>query len=152
MKKYIAPVLWILAFQVIAGGIGYITSQNMGWYDTLEKSALTPPDIAFPIMWTSLYIMLALAGWMMWQVRKTADEAHRIFWMQMFLNWGWSFVFFGFHLVFIAMLWIVVLLVTMLVFVVKVWDQQRIAAYLVIPTILWGCFATYLNYAIWILN
>ena len=153
MKKYLAPALWIVAFQAIAGVIGYVTRDNMDWYDTLAKSVLTPPDIAFPIVWTILYVLLALAGWMMWSYRKTHGEAFRLYWMQMLLNWGWSFVFFAAHLVFIGFLWILALNVAMAAFMAVAWrDGLKKPALLVLPTFLWGSFAAYLNYAIWVLN
>lgn len=153
MKKYRAPALWIIGFQLISWLIGMVTRENMGWYDTLAKSPLNPPDIAFPIVWTILYILLALAGWQAWEKRKQDEGTpFRLFWMQMFLNWGWSFIFFGFQLVALGFVWIVALLGAMLIFVISAWKNQRLAAYLVIPTMLWGCFAAYLNYSIWMLN
>jgi len=152
--KYIAPALWILVFQLIGIGIGVITSSNMDWYDGLEKSPLNPPDFVFPVVWSLLYVMLALAGWLAWSNRKTTDgaQAHNLFWMQMFLNWGWSFVFFELQLVFVGFLWIMGLLLAMLAFIVSAWRVDRRASMLVIPTVIWGSFAACLNVAIWILN
>lgn len=153
MQKIIQPALWILGYQAIAYGIGMSTRANMGWYDTLEKSTLNPPDIAFPIVWTILYVLLALAGWTIWQGRKTAPKAFVAYWVQMALNWGWSFVFFVGHLVFIGFVWIVLLDIAMLVFIVMAWKaDMKPAALLVLPTLLWGSFAGYLNYMIWVLN
>lgn len=154
MKRFISPVLWIVAFQLIGWGIGMLTRQNMEWYHTLEKSVLNPPDIVFPIVWGSLYALLALAGWLIWQVREFAEgaQANNLFWMQMFLNWGWTFVFFEYHLILLGFVWIVALLVAMAAFMVSAWKIERRAAVLVVPTVLWGCFAAYLNYSIWILN
>lgn len=154
MKKLIQPALWIIAFQAIAGLIGMSTKNNMGWYDTLEKSTLNPPDIAFPIVWTLLYIMLALAGWLMWQHRKNKQTtiAFNLYWLQMLLNWAWSFVFFEFHLIALGFFWILALNLAMLAFIIKAWSIQKLAALLVLPTLIWGSFAAYLNYMIWILN
>ena len=152
-SSFVKPAVWIIAFQLIAMLIGVVTRDGMGWYDMLAKSSLNPPDIVFPIVWTILYIMLALAGWQAWENRKLDQGTpFRLFWMQMFLNWGWSFIFFGFQLVALGFIWIVALLGVMLAFVFFAWKHQRLAAYLVIPTMLWGCFAAHLNYAIWTLN
>ncbi len=155
MKKYITPVLWIIFYQLIGGGLGFLTSRNIpAWYEGLEKAAVNPPDIAFSIVWPSLYVMLALAGWLMWRDRK--EEAAKIpfvlYWVQMLLNWAWTFVFFEFKLVALGFFWIVALDITMLAFVIAAWKNHRIAALLLIPTILWGSFAAYLNYSIWVLN
>ena len=155
MSKYTAPILWIFAFQLIGGGLGFLTSRNIPeWYDGLNKSALNPPDITFSIVWPILYVMLALAGWLMWRDRKKegAQTPHNLFWMNMFLNWGWSFVFFEFKLIAIGFFWIVTLILTMASFIAYAWQNHRIAAFLVAPTLLWGCFAAYLNYSIWVLN
>lgn len=154
MKKYLPPLLWIFAYLAISVGIGHLTRMNMGWYETLEKSALTPPNIVFPIVWTGLYILLALAGWQVWSRRKQDPSGTilNLYSMQMFLNWGWSFVFFEFHQVLIGFLWIATLDFAMLSFIIYAWKANRPAALLVAPTLLWGCFAAYLNYAIWALN
>ena len=153
MNKYVQPALWIIAYQAISYGIGVVTRENMGWYDSLEKSSLNPPDIAFPIVWTILYVLLALAGWKMWQVRKTAPIAFAAYWVQMLLNWGWSFVFFAAHLVLAGFIWIVIFDLAMLAFIVLAWKANlKLPALLVLPTLLWGSFAGYLNYSIWVLN
>ena len=154
MQKLIAPILWILGFQAVSGLIGYTTSSNMGWYEGLEKSSLTPPDIAFPIVWTSLYVLLALAGWLVWKKRNDEDfrPAFIAYWVQMALNWGWSFVFFAAHLVVVGFFWILALNLAMIVFIFLAWKHSRAAAILVLPTVIWGSFAAYLNLMIWILN
>ena len=154
MKNILSPLLWIVAFQLIGGAIGFYTNSNMEWYDGLEKSALTPPGYVFGIVWPILYVMLALAGWRMWTQCKdpSAYTPFRLFWVQMLLNWGWSFVFFKFHQIELGFAWIIALLIAMLAFVISAWKNFRLAALLVVPTILWGCFASYLNLMIWILN
>ena len=155
MKKYLAPALWIVAYQLIGGLLGFLTSRNIeSWYQGLEKASLNPPEYAFGIVWPILYVMLAIAGWLMWRDRKSAgvQTPLNLYWMQMFLNWGWSFVFFEFHLIGLGFLWIVTLNFTMLAFVISAWKDHRRAALLVVPTILWGSFAAYLNYSIWALN
>ena len=151
MKKYIPPLLWVIAFQIVSALIGMSTSANMGWYDTLEKSALTPPDITFPIVWTTLYIMLALAGWLIW---KNHDKTLKtLFAAQMLLNWGWSFIFFKFHLITLCFFWIVALNILMATLIIMLWKKPlKAPALLILPTLLWGSFAAYLNYQIWALN
>ena len=98
--------------------------------------------------------MLALAGWLVWKKRKDDNftVAFRLYWAQMVLNWGWSFVFFAAHLVVFGFFWIVALNLVMLGFIIAAWNQSRVAALLVLPTVIWGSFAAYLNFTIWILN
>lgn len=154
MKKYILPFLWIATFQVISGAIGYFTQANMGWYQGLEKSSLTPPDITFPIVWTTLYVLLAIAAWQVWRDfrRDGMRLAFALFWAQMLMNWAWSFVFFEFHLIAAGFYWICALNITMLIYIAAQWGHNRLAAILVMPTVLWGSFAAYLNYTIMVLN
>ncbi|MEZ5813969.1 MAG: TspO/MBR family protein [Alphaproteobacteria bacterium] len=155
MKKYIAPVLWIVGFQLVGGGLGFLTSRNIEpWYDGLNKAALNPPDYVFGLVWPILYVMLALTGWLMWRDRRL-EGAHmplNLYWMQMFFNWGWTFIFFEFKLVLLGFFWILTLNFTMLCFIIYAWKNHRVAALLALPTLFWGCFAAYLNYAIWVLN
>jgi benzodiazapine receptor len=154
MKKYLQPLAWIAAFQAISAAIGMITNSNMEWYQSLARSALTPPNIVFPIVWSTLYVMLALAGYLMWRVRKLPEArvAFILFWVQMLMNWAWSFVFFEFKAIELGYYWIVALNVLMLIFIISALKIAPKAALLVVPTLLWGCFAAYLNYMIWILN
>jgi benzodiazapine receptor len=154
VRRYIVPLIWALAYLSISSVIGFVTRQNMNWYGTLEKASLTPPDIAFPIVWTGLYVLLALAGWRVWQRRKEPDfrPAFYLYWIQIIMNWGWSFVFFQAHFIAIGFFWIVVLDFLMIAFISFAWKTDRAAALLVLPTVLWGSFAAYLNYSIWILN
>ena len=153
-KCLIAPALWIAAFQAIGYALGMLTRSNMEWYHTLEKAALNPPDFVFPVVWSMLYVLLALAGWLMWNHRndKDAGSAFRIYWMQMALNWGWTVVFFEWKFIDIATAWIAVLVFAMIAFMISAWKISRPAALLVLPTILWASFAGYLNYMIWQLN
>lgn len=155
MQKFLKPALWIIGFQIISAMIGMVTQSGMPWYDTLEKSDLTPPDIAFPIVWTGLYVMLALAGYYVWNYAKTHGKDSKIFvlfWVQMLMNWGWSFVFFGLQMVFPALIWICALNLMMLALIIIAYRPLRIVSWLILPTLIWGCFAGYLNYMIWVLN
>lgn len=154
IKKYTAPALWIIAFQIVGSAIGYFTASNMDWYDTLTKSPLTPPDIAFPIAWTSLYIMLALCGWKVWDgfSLPNGKTVFLLFWAVMPLNWAWSFIFFEFQMIAAGFWWIIAMNISMIAFIAVAWANNRVAALLMVPTLLWCSFAAYLNYSIWILN
>lgn len=154
MKKFIAPALWIVAFQLVSGVIGYFTASNMDWYNTLEKSSFTPPDIVFPVVWTTLYVLLAIAAYLVWEDyrRDGMRPAFVLFWMHMFMNWTWSFVFFEFQIIALGFYWICGLNFLMIAYILVQWRTNKIAASLVIPTVLWGSFAGYLNYQIMVLN
>lgn len=159
MKKYISPTLiqpalWVIAFQIIGALIGMTTSGNMEWYDALNQSSLTPPDIAFGIVWSLLYVSLALCGWLTWEraSKPRGLPVFMLYWLVMPLNWMWSFIFFEFHLVAIGFFWILALNASMIAFIAAAWAHNRAAAWLMVPTLIWCSFAAYLNYAIWVLN
>lgn len=155
MKQFIKPALWIIGFQAISALIGMVTRSGMPWYQTLEKSSLTPPDLAFPIVWTILYVMLALAAYRVWEYARTHGKntpVFLLFWAQMLMNWGWSFIFFGLQMAQAGFIWICVLNILMAGFIAISWKPLKSAAIFVFPTLLWGCFAAYLNYMIWALN
>ena len=154
LKKYFPAGFWVVGFQLVSAFIGMTTARNMGWYQTLEKSELTPPEIAFPIVWTSLYILLAVAAWMVWGEFKQRgiNKAFILFWIQMLLNWAWSFVFFEFQMIELGFYWICALNLTMVAYISVQWRTNKNAALLVAPTVLWASFAAYLNYSIMVMN
>jgi len=149
--KIVGLVLWIVAFELISMTIGMMTQNNVdGWYATLKAPPFTPPNIAFPIMWTILYAMIAAAGWYIWRHRD--NRLLSVFMLYMLLNWSWSFVFFGMQQLFAGFLWILAINVLSLALVVMSWKRLRIAALLMIPPTLWTLFAAYLNGGYWYLN
>lgn len=125
------------------------------WYLSLNKPGFNPPNWVFAPVWTVLYTMMGVAAGLVWAKGfyhiwvKTALY-HFVF--QLLLNGLWSIVFFGFKNPFWALLIILTLLVFIL-FTIK-WFKvvSRPAAYLLMPYLLWVCFATALNYKIWELN
>ena len=154
IKKYTRPAIWIAVFLVISYVIGMFTRGNMGWYDTLGKSSLTPPDIVFPIVWSSLYVLLALCGWRVWEgfSRPNGKTVFLLYWLIMPLTWAWSFIFFEFQMVAPGFFWIMALNAAMIAFIAAAWAHNRAASLLMAPTLIWCSFAAYLNYTIWVLN
>ena len=87
------------------------------WYAALVKPALTPPDWIFPVVWTVLYAMIAVAGWLLWRHRNADPSGLLIvgLWvLQLALNAAWSWIFFGLHLTGLALLEIAVLFGTLI--------------------------------------
>lgn len=155
MKKYLSLALWILVFEAVSYTIGMATQNGVdGWYASLTPPPMTPPNIAFPIMWSLLYSLIAAAGWTAWRGRS--DSARKgllpLYAVYMAMNWSWSFIFFGAQQLLIGFIWIVVMDVLALVFIAKAWGRLRVAAYLMIPPTLWTIYAAYLNGGYWILN
>ncbi len=152
---------WIGLFVFIivclgAAGAGAIatTPQIDGWYKTLDKPSWNPPNYIFGPVWTTLYVMMAIAAWLVWKQAglKAARMPLTLFAVQLVLNVAWSWIFFGMHqpgwaLVDIALLWLAILATTLLFF-----NRSKTAGALMVPYLAWVSFASLLNFAIWKLN
>jgi tryptophan-rich sensory protein len=125
------------------------------WYPTLNKPSFNPPNYLFAPIWTVLYVLMGVsAGWV-WSkgfYHKWVKTGLYFFGFQLLLNASWSIAFFGFKAPFIALLIIVALLLMILLTIRWFMVVSKLAAYLLVPYLLWVCFATVLNYAIWTLN
>jgi translocator protein len=137
---------------VVGGGlaIGYLTTPGE-WYARLAKPSFTPPGWVFGPVWTVLYVLIAVAGWLVWR-RDRAGWPMKLWGMQLVLNFLWSPIFFSAHRIGIAMAIILLLLAAILAFTVTSWRQDRMAAWLFVPYAAWVAFASALNGAILSLN
>jgi len=147
-------VFIVLCFS--AAGLGSIFTNNSlkAWYPTIKKPSWNPPNKIFGPVWSVLYLMMAVAGWMVWErlPQKGFSVPMAFFFVQLVLNTLWSVIFFGFQrpgwaFVEVALLWGFIAL-TMISF----WSVYWVAGVLFLPYFLWVSFASVLNYAIWRLN
>ena len=118
-----------------------------GWYAQLAKPSFTPPNSVFPIAWTTLYFLMALSLWRLIEspVSTARTRAIAFFLVQLALNAAWSWVFFHFEstrggLIVIAALW---LMIAVTIFACS--KVSRLAAWLLVPYLMWVTFATLLN-------
>jgi tryptophan-rich sensory protein len=147
------PVSLILFLVLVAGGgiaIGYLTAPGE-WYAQLAKPAFNPPGWIFGPVWTGLYVLIAIAGWRVWQ-RDGGGWPMKLWWMQIVLNFSWSPVFFSAHRIGLALIVILLLLGAILAFIAAAWRQDRVAAWLFAPYAAWVAFASILNASILMLN
>jgi tryptophan-rich sensory protein len=137
---------------VIGGGlaIGYLTAPGE-WYAGLAKPSFNPPAWLFGPVWTVLYILIAVAGWRVWQ-RDRSDWPMKLWWAQLALNFLWTPVFFGAHQLGLALVVILLMLAAILAFIATAWRLDRVAAWLFVPYAAWVAFASVLNGSIWMLN
>ena len=144
---------------VIAQGAGVIGSVFMAssvrtWFETLVKPSLNPPSWVFGPVWITLYTLMGIAAYLVWQ-QKGASGAKVALWVygvHLVFNALWSILFFGLKNPGLAFAEIIVLFVLILVTTVFFWRINPWAGALMIPYVAWVSFATYLNYAIWTLN
>ena len=154
-KPWKVYAFWILLAEAVGALSGFLTREGMQYFtDSVQKPALSPPPLAFPIAWGILY---ALMGIGMARVCLTPDRARRVgstalFLVQLFFNFFWSILFFNARAYGCAFLWLAVLWVLILWMTLSFSELDRPAARLQIPYLLWVLFAGYLNYGVWILN
>jgi benzodiazapine receptor len=140
---------------VVAGSGAIVTGTSVNlWYPTLRKPSWNPPSWVFGPVWTTLYVMMAIAAWLVWRKRDFdgARCALLLFAAQLALNAAWTPLFFGLKNPLAGLLDIIPLCVAILATTVYFWRVSAIAGMLLIPYWLWVCFATALNFTIWKLN
>lgn len=150
MNRALSLILFMVL--VLGGGLalGFLTAPGV-WYAGLAKPAFNPPAWLFGPVWTVLYMLIAIAGWRVWQRNRTGSPM-KLWWAQMALNFLWTPVFFTAHQLGLALVVILLLLVAILGFIATVWRLDRVAAWLFMPYAAWVAFAAVLNGAIWALN
>jgi benzodiazapine receptor len=121
------------------------------WYEELQKPSWTPPNWAFPVVWTLLYIMIAYAGWSVWS--KVGWSLPIAFWaLQIVLNAAWSWLFFALRRMDLALVDVGLLWLAIAGFIVTAWPVSPIAALLFVPYLAWVTTAGLLNRAVQQLN
>lgn len=156
MKQRII-ILIALIIPQLAGAFGtlFTASAIPAWYATLVRPDIAPPNSVFGPVWTTLYLLMGLASYLVFRKgieKKEVRVALGVYALQLVLNVLWSMVFFGLKdiglaLIVIALLWVGIV-ATMILFA----RVSKIAMLLLVPYLLWVSFATYLNYAFWTLN
>ncbi len=151
---------WKLAISLITpnavGWLGSIFTFSAipGWYANLNKPPFSPPNWVFGPVWTLLYTLMGVACYLIWiQKNSTAKkQAQALFLIQLILNGIWTPVFFGFKQIEIALGIIILLVIAVLLTIISFYRIKPLAAYLLIPYLLWISFATLLNASIVMLN
>ena len=154
-KRWLGLVLFV-CISLGAGGLGAIatTPEIDGWYRTINKPSWNPPDWIFGPVWTTLFVMMGIAAWLVWKPSgfKQAVTPLTLFAGQLILNVAWSWIFFGMHQVGWAAVEIVVLWFAILATAATFFRHSKPAGWLMIPYFGWVTFASVLNFAIWRLN
>jgi translocator protein len=150
--KLIASLLLPLGIGGIAGI--FTTEAIPGWYASLNQPSFNPPNWIFGPVWTTLYIILGISLFLIWKLEtgKQRNQAILVFTVQLLLNFGWSFCFFYFKMIGLALFDIVALWIMIVIMLIRFYKLKPLAAYINIPYLLWVSFATALNLAYFFLN
>ena len=156
LNKFVKLVGAVVVCEM-AGVVGSIftTPSIPGWYSSLTKPAINPPSWVFAPVWTTLFLLMGIAVFLVWNKGlkdKKTKIALTVFGVQLVLNTLWSIIFFGYHQPGWAFAEIIVLWLAIFISIVYFAKISRLAAWLLVPYILWVSFASYLNFSIWDLN
>ena len=135
----------------IIGGIATYTYKEP-WYSTLIKSGLNPPDWVFGPVWTTLYLFMTIAIWHAWHKKPQNLNLIYIYFIHLLFNTTWSIIFFVFHNIFLALINLVVLILFIVLLTYKYKEISKLSFYLMIPYLLWCCYALLLNATLFYLN
>ncbi|MFA6422641.1 MAG: TspO/MBR family protein [Candidatus Buchananbacteria bacterium] len=146
-----------IAIPLLVGFVGsLVTIPSIdSWYQLLNKPSFNPPNWIFSPVWTALFILMGISLFIIW-INKNNSKAKRIFVglfiIQLILNFLWSFIFFGWHSPFWALMEIILLLISIIALIISAGKISKASAWLLVPYLLWVGFATFLTFNIWMLN
>lgn len=132
--------------------VGFISGSNNG-YNEFVKPVFAPPGIVFPIVWTVLYILMGISAYLIYNSDSLyRNNALKTYYFQLIVNLLWSFIFFKFKLLFLAIIWIILLIYLVIKMIIQYKKINKVASYLQIPYLLWLFFALVLNIGFYVLN
>ena len=152
-NKYLTFILFfIITFSSsLIGGLATVSFKEP-WYSTLIKPSFNPPDWVFGPVWTILYLMMTIAIWLYWH---SINRNHKIvfyYFIHIAVNTTWSIVFFVFHQILLAMI-VLIFLIGLIIFLMICFKRVNMTSfYLMVPYLLWCCYALILNTSIYLLN
>lgn len=148
------PLLLSLFISLGIGALsGLLTRGSISLYQTVRRPQLSPPAGVFPVVWTVLYILMAISAYLIYESgSKCRKPSLIIYGIQLVVNFFWPVIFFNWHAYLFAFLWLILLWCLVLVMIVLFYRCRRCAALLQIPYFLWLSFALYLSYSVWALN
>jgi tryptophan-rich sensory protein len=151
--------LALVGFVGLSLGVGFagslVTEDSVNtWYLEIQKPWWTPPDWVFPVVWTSLFVLMGTAAWRVWKASGFggARPALILFGVQLVLNFSWSALFFGLQNPGAALIEILLLIAAIAVTMLTFLKHDALAFFLLAPYLVWTSFASLLNATIWWLN
>ncbi len=131
------------------------TNNSMNKYKNYNRPILSPPGWLFPIVWSILFVLMAISAYIVYTsnaTKKEKTDALFLYFLQLVINFFWTIIFFSFDQLLLGFLWIILLWIVVIFMMLAFFKIKPIAAYLQIPYILWLSFAAYLNLGIYVLN
>jgi tryptophan-rich sensory protein len=135
----------------LIGGLATINFKEP-WYSQLIKPSFNPPDWIFAPVWTTLYLMMTVAIWFFWHSKNRNMNTVYIYFIHLIFNTTWSIIFFVVHNILLALIILVMLIILIIILIVRFKRVNLLSSFLMIPYLLWCCFALILNTSLLILN
>ena len=153
VKNKFVSFIFFVAATYLASFIGSVAtiSSKEPWYSSLNKSFLTPPDWIFAPVWSALYLLMAIAAWHVWVYKKDKNLIY-IYLIHLFFNTTWSIAFFVYQSISVALINLIIIIVFIIYLISRYKDISNLSFYLMIPYLLWSCYALILNLTLLILN
>ena len=152
-KKIISLLIFtVLAFGASAWG-SYVTNlYKEPWYSGVIKPSFNPPDWVFAPVWTTLYIAMSVAIWLIWINPKRKEKIIYIYFIHLLINGSWSIFFFGLHLILVSLIIIAVIIFFVIWLIKLYYPINKLSSFLMVPYLIWLSYAFVLNFYIFILN
>lgn len=156
-KINIKRLIISLILPQLAGLVGsfFTIPAISSWYLNLEKPSFSPPNWIFGPAWVTLYLLMGISAYLVWQKIDENQKAKKSLWffcIHLIFNASWSLMFFGLKSPGLGLINIIIIWLLIIVLIIKFWKINRWSSYLLIPYLAWVSFASLLNYFIWILN
>ena len=151
-NKYLSLVI-ILLITFIAPMIGSFTTTTFKepWYSEIILPSFNPPSWVFAPVWSTLYLLMTIAIWKIWK-NSFDTRVLKIYFIHLFFNSTWSVVFFGFHLIGLALVNLIIILLFIILLMKEYFTKDKISFYLMTPYLAWSSYALILNSSIFLLN
>ncbi|API86933.1 TspO/MBR family protein [Francisella uliginis] len=153
LKNYLSLVIFIVVILGVGMLVGALTAHNIPtWFAYLNSPSFAPPNWIFAPVWSILYIMIAISGWLVFLKGQLKEKAFIVYAIQLGLNFLWSFIFFCWQQIDLALLEMSVLWI-FVAWNIRIFSNiSKVAGYLLIPYLLWISFAWILNLSYIALN
>ena len=152
-NKFISFILFgLITYSASVIGALVTISFKEPWYSLINKPLFNPPSWIFAPVWSTLYLMMTVAIWLFWHSKNRNMNTIYIYFIHIVFNTTWSIVFFGFHKIFYALLVLTALIFLIIILILRFKRVNMVSFYLMIPYLLWCCYALILNFNLFLLN
>ena len=152
-KNSVFSLILILVITFIVPMVGSYTTSTFKepWYSQIILPSFNPPSWIFPPVWSLLYFLMSLAIWKIW-IKFFDTKLLKIYFIHLFFNSTWSVVFFGFHLIGVALINLIIIIIFILILMKEYFLKDKVSFYLMAPYLAWSSYAFILNITIFYLK